>query len=76
MCDPEGAIHFLWDGLEPEKRHSFREADTLISSHPFEVIINVLNNCTLKLVFELAWNLLAQRRCQEAAKNVHLNYGA
>ena len=67
--DPEGAIRTLQDGLKPDRPHIFREADTLVSIHrQWNVLLIITENIyPMKLIFELAWTLLAERRYQESA---------
>ncbi len=62
--DPQAAIHVLQEGLGPDREFSFVQADTLV------LFCHVQHDPVLtgiKLVFELAWTLLSQRRYQEAA---------
>lgn len=64
--DPQSAIKVLQDGLKPDRTHSFVQADMLVRISPFHAF-SPLTLGDLKLIFELAWTLLGQRRYQEAS---------
>ena len=66
--DPDSAIAVLQDGLKPDRPGSYQQADALLREpNGIAKAFSIAEAIITKLVFELAWTLLSQRRYQEAA---------
>ena len=66
--DTDGAIKTLRDGLQPERKKSFPQADTLVRTLIRTILEFLIHLCHLQLTFELAWTLLSHRRYEETAE--------
>ena len=66
--DTDGAIKTLRDGLQPERKKSFPQADTLVRTLIRTILEFLIHLYHLQLTFELAWTLLSHRRYEETAE--------
>ena len=66
--DAEGAINVMLNGLNMDRPKSFQQADGLVSRNINRVPATLANIIGAKIIFELAWTLLSQRRYKESAE--------
>ena len=66
--DAEGAINVMLNGLNMDRPKSFQQADGLVSRNINRVPATLANIIGAKIIFELAWTLLSQRRYRESAE--------